>query len=192
VFEEEFGRLQVEPPRRVESLQGLRLRGIVPKWALVFPLFFLMFFLTIPLSIMNSDPAMRLSMGANETVQGRVLSVSSAFACRGGASRRVVYTFSAKSGKEYRGAQLVCEESLYFSFKDGDPIEVRYLRSDPAIHDLPNEARNEPPPFVFFLFMPIFFLAIFARLFWSTVRAVLKARRLLKSGQIAVGLRAAA
>lgn len=187
MFEEHFRQMPVEPPRRMESLPGLRLRGIIPKWAIVFPLFFLMFFLTIPLSIMNSDPAMRLAMGASETVEGRVVSVGSASACRGGASRRVVYAFSAKSGKEYRGAQLACEESPYFSFKEGDPIEVHYLRSDPAIHDLPNEARNEPPPFVFFLFMPIFFLAFFGALFWPPIGAALKARRAFKSGRIATG-----
>jgi Protein of unknown function (DUF3592) len=187
VFEEEFRQVPAEPPRRVESLPGLRLRGTIPKWVIVFPLFFLVFFLTIPLSIMNSDPAMRLSTGATETVEGRVVSVGSASACRGSASRRVVYAFSAKSGKEYRGAQLVCEEASDFSLEEGDPIKVRYLRSDPAIHDLPNEARNEPPPLVFFLFMPIFFLAVLGALFWPPIGAVFKARRLFKSGQIATG-----
>jgi hypothetical protein len=187
VFEEHFKQMSVEPPRSVESLPGLRLRGIVPKWAIIFPLFFLMFFLTIPLSIMNSDPAMRLAMGASETVEGRVVSVASASACRGGASRRVVYAFSIKSGNEYRGAQLACEESPYFSLKEGDPIAVRYLRSDPAIHDLPNDARNQPPPFMFFFFMPMFFLAIFGALFWPPIGAALKARRAFKSGRIATG-----
>jgi uncharacterized protein DUF3592 len=187
VFEEYFRQIPVEPPRRVESLPGLRLRGMIPKWAIVFPLFFLMFFITIPLSIMNSDPAMRLAMGASETVEGRVVSATGASACRGGASRRLVYAFFAKSGKEYRGAQMACEESPYFSLKEGDPIEVRYLRSDPAIHELPNEARNQPPPFLFFLFMPMFFLVFFGVLFWPPIGAALKARRAFKSGRIAVG-----
>jgi len=187
VFEEHFRQMPVEPPRSVESLPGLRLRGIIPKWAVVFPLFFLMFFLAVPLSIMNTDPAMRLAMGASETVEGHVLSVGSASACRGAASRRLVYAFSAKSGKEYRGAQLACEESPYFSLKEGDPIEVRYLRSDPAIHDLPNDARNQPPPFLFLLFMPMFFLAIFGALFWPPIGAALKARRAFKAGRIAAG-----
>jgi hypothetical protein len=187
VFEAEFSRVSIEPPRRVESLPGLRLRGVVPKWALVFPLFFLVFFLSIPLSIMTSDPAMRLSMGTAETAQGRVVSVGTASACRGSTSRHVVYAFSDRSGKEYRGAQSVCEESPYFSLKEGDLVEVRYLRSDPAIHDLPNEARNQPPPLLFFLIMPTFFLAMFGALFWPPIGTVFRARRLFKSGRIAIG-----
>jgi Protein of unknown function (DUF3592) len=187
MFEEEFAKLPVEPPRRVESLPGLRLRGVIPKWAMVLPLFFVVFFLFLPLSVMNTDPAMRMSMGATDTVQGRVVSVGSASACRGGASRRVVYAFLAKSGREYRAAALVCEESPYFSVKEGDAIEVRYLKSDPTVNALPREVRNEPPPFVFFLFMPIFFLGIFGAMFWPPIGEALKARRLFKSGRIANG-----
>jgi hypothetical protein len=187
MFDEVFARLPAEPPRRVETLPGLTLRGIVPKWAIVLPLFFLAFFVLLPLSVLNTDPAMRMATGATDTVQGHVVSVGSASACRGGSSRRVVYAFSSKSGKEYRAATLVCEESPYFSVKEGDAIEVRYLKSDPAVNQLLHEARNEPPPFLFFLFMPVFFLGIFGALFWPPVGQMLKARRLFKTGRIAAG-----
>jgi hypothetical protein len=106
---------------------------------------------------------------------------------RGGASRRVVYAFSAKSDREYRAAALLCEELPYYSVKEGDAIEVRYLKSDPTVNMLPSEVRNEPPPFVFFLFMPIFFLAIFGAMFWPPIGEVLKARRWFKNGRIASG-----
>src|ERR1700722_6160114 len=67
MFEEEFAKLPVEPPRRVASLPGLRLWAAIPKWALLMPLFFLSFFAVIPLSLMSADPAMRLAMGPTET-----------------------------------------------------------------------------------------------------------------------------
>lgn len=118
MFDEVFARLHAEPPRRVDSLPGLRLKGAIPRWAIVLPLFFVVFFLFIPFSLMNTDPAMRMAMGATETVQGRVVSVSSASACRGAASRRVVYAFSSKAGREYRRAELLCEESPYYSVKE--------------------------------------------------------------------------
>jgi hypothetical protein len=186
MFEEEFARVPVEPPRRVESLPGLRLKGAIPRWAIILPLFFVCFFLFIPLSIMNSDPAMRLATGAGETVQAHVVSTSSASACRGAASRRVVYVFTSKSGREYRGAGLLCEESSYYLVKEGDAIEVRYLRSDPTVNRLATEGGNQPP-FAVFLFMPFFFLAFFGAMFWPPIGAILKARQLFKSGRIATG-----
>lgn len=187
MFDEVFAKLPVDPPRRVESLPGLRLKGAIPKWAIMLPLFFVVFFLFIPVSLMNSDPAMRMATGATDTVQGRVVSTSSASACRGGASHRVVYAFSSKAGSEHRAATLVCEESPYYSVKEGDAIEVRYLESDPTVNVLPSEVRNEPPPFVFFLLMPLFFLGIFGAMFWPPIGEALKARRLFKSGRIARG-----
>jgi len=187
MFDEDFARLPAEPPRPLESLPGLRLKGVIPKWAILLPLFFLSFILIIPLSIMNSDPAMRMATGATNTVQGRVVSVSSASACRGAASHRVVYAFSSKAGREYRGAALLCEESSYYPLKEGDAIEVKYLRSDPTLSRLPSEGGNQPPPFALFLFMPVFFLAIFGAMFWPPIGEVFKARRLFKSGRIAPG-----
>jgi Protein of unknown function (DUF3592) len=186
MFDEVFARLPTEPPRRADDLPGLKLRGAVPKWAIVLPLLFVFFFLLFPLSVMNSDPAMRMSLGATDTVRGHVISVSSASACRGDASHRVVYAFADKSGREYRAATLVCEESPYFAVKEGDAIEVRYLKSDPSVNQLPQQTRNEPP-FLLFLLMPVFFLVFFGAMFWPPVSEMLKARRLFKSGRIANG-----
>ena len=103
MFDEEFAKLPAEAPRRVEGLPGLRLRGAIPTSAIILPLIFVGFFLTIPLSIMNADPAMRLAMGPTESTQGRVISNTSASACRGAASHRVTYTFSSNSGQRISG-----------------------------------------------------------------------------------------
>jgi len=186
MFEEEFAKLAVEPPRRVETLPGLRLWGVIPKWALIIPLFFVSFFVFIPLSIMNADPAMRLAMGPAESAQAHVLSNASASACRGAASHRLVYSFSS-AGREYRGAATVCEESPYFTVAPGDPIDVKYLKSEPAVNSIRNDGRNEAPPFAFFFFMPVFFLVIFGSMFWPAVREVLRARRLYRNGRLATG-----
>jgi hypothetical protein len=126
-------------------------------------------------------------VGATDAAQGHVVSVSSASACRGSASHRVIYTFSSKSGREYRAATLLCEESPYYSVQEGDAIEVRYLRSDPTLSRLPNERGNNAPPFALFLLMPFFFLAIFGAMFWPPIGELLKARQLFKNGRLAVG-----
>jgi hypothetical protein len=54
MFEEQFAKLPIDPPRRTETLPGLRLAGAIPKIALVLPLVFAGYFVIIPLSIMNS------------------------------------------------------------------------------------------------------------------------------------------
>lgn len=187
MFEEEFARLSVEPPRGVESLPGLRLRGAIPTSAIILPLIFVSFFLTIPLSIMNADPAMRLAMGTTESTQGHVISITSGSACRAAASHHVTYSFSSESDHEYRGGANLCEESPYYSVNPGDEIPVRFLKSDPAVNALPDDGRNQSPPIALFFFMPFFFLAIFAPLFWPTIREVLRARRLFKNGRLATG-----
>jgi hypothetical protein len=186
MFEEQFVGIPAEPPRRVESLPGLRLARI-PKGVLLLPLFFVSFFLIIPLSIMNTDPAMRLATGPTDTVQGQVVSVSSASACRGAASHRVVYTFASKAGRQYRGSALLCEESPYYSVKEGDAVEVRYLRSDPTLSALPGTGGNQEPPLFIFLIFPLFFLAFFGAMFWPPIGEVLRARRLFKKGRLATG-----
>src|SRR5450631_2356558 len=149
--------------------------------------FFLSFFLFIPLSIMSTDPATRLAMGPTESTQGRVVSTGSASACRGGTSHRLAYAFSSKAGGEYRGAATVCEESPYYSATEGDAIPVRFLKSDPIVNALASDGRNQAPPIALFLLMPLFFLAIFGSLFWPSVRDILRARRLFKSGRLASG-----
>jgi hypothetical protein len=187
MFEEEFAKLAVEPPRRVEALPGLRLRGAIPKAAIILPLFFLSFFLFIPLSIMNADPAARLAMGPSESAQGHVVSNTSASACRGAASHHVTYSFSSKSGDEYRGAATLCDESPYYAVNEGDTIAVRYLKKDPTVNALPSEGPNQAAPFALFLLMPLFFLAIFGALFWPPIGEVFRARRLYKNGRLATG-----
>jgi hypothetical protein len=187
MFEDEFAKLPVEPPRRVDSLPGLRLRGAIPKAALLLPLFFLSFFLFIPLTIMNADPAARLAMGSSESAQGRVVSNTTSSACRGAASHHVTYSFSSKGAQDYRGAVTLCEESPYYSVTPGDAIEVRYLKSDPAVNGLPNQGANQAPPLALFLFMPVFFFAIFGSMFWPQIRDVLLVRRLYKSGRLTTG-----
>jgi hypothetical protein len=186
MFEEEFAKLPVDPPRRIESLPGLRLGGAIPKSMLILPLIFVALFAFIPLSIMRADPAMRLAMGPTESTQGRVVSNNGGSACRGAASHRLTYAFASKSGGAYRATATVCEESPYYSVSEGEAIEVRYLTSDPTVSALP-DSRNEAPPFALFMFMPAFVLAIFIPMFWPSVREVLRARRLFKTGRLTTG-----
>lgn len=187
MFEEEFAKLAIEPPRRLESLPGLRLRGSIPTIAILLPLLFIGIFMMMPLSLMHADPAMRLAMGPTESAPGRVISNKNASACRGEASHRVTYSFSIPPGREYRGATTLCEQSPDYSVNPGEPIEVRYLKSDPTLSALASERQQEPPPLIFFMFMPFFFLALFGAIFWPSIRELLRARRLFRSGRLANG-----
>jgi Protein of unknown function (DUF3592) len=187
MFEETFSKLPVQPPRPATALPGLKLRGAIPRTVIILPLFFALFFVGVPLSIISADPAARLAMGPSESAQGRVLSNSSASACRGEASHHVTYAFAAGSGSEYRGAATLCQESPYYSVQEGDSISVRYLKSDPAVNELPRQGANQAPPFALFLMMPLFFLAIFGSVFWPQIGEILRARRLYKNGALARG-----
>jgi hypothetical protein len=187
MFEEEFAKLAVEPPRGLESLPGLRLRGSIPKIAILLPLLFVGAFTMMPLSLMHTDPAMRLAIGPTESAQGRVISNTNASACQGEASHHVTYSFSTPSGREYRGGITLCEQSPDYSVNPGQAIEVRYLKSEPTLNAPASERQQEPPPLAFFLFVPFFFLAIFGAMFWPSIRELLRARRLFRSGRLAKG-----
>ena len=186
MFESEFAKIPVHAPRSYELLPGLRLRGAVPKWALVLPLIFAGFFMLVPLSIVMSDPATRLALWPRESVQGRVLAAGNGTACRGFESHRVTYAFASKSGSEYRGAAILCQNSPYFSVAAGEPISVEYLASNPSVNAVAGDNRNAPP-FAVFLFMPIFFVGFYVSIFWPALRDVLAARRLFKNGRLAIG-----
>jgi len=186
MFEHEFAKISSEVPRRLESLPGLRLGGAIPKAMLLLPLVFFGFFLFFPLVIMSTDPAMRLAVGPAEFAPGRVESVATVAACRGTSARRVKYSFSAE-GRAYRGAATVCDDSAYSQVAQGDVVEVRYLLRDPATNTLRTGRPNEAPPFFLLLMMPLFFLMIFAAMFWPSVRDVLRARRLFKNGRLVAG-----
>jgi hypothetical protein len=161
--------------------------GAIPKIAWMLPLVFVGFFTILPLSIMNTDPAMRLAYGSTASSQGRVMSTTDASNCRGSTSRRVIYSFAPQSGGEFRGAATVCEESPYYSVKEGDAVDVQFLSSDPAVSALRGDGRNDAPPLVLFLMMPLFVFAMFAPMFWPQIREVLRARRLFKNGRLALG-----
>jgi hypothetical protein len=185
MFDEEFAKLPAEAPRRLDALPGLRLRGSIPRAALIVPLFFVMFLVVMPLSLMRSDPAMRLATGPTESAQGQVLSNTGSAACRDESAHRVVYSFETPVG-EYRGTANLCATSPDYSVRPGDRIAVRYLKGDPAVNAPQSQRQQEPPPRIFFLFMPFFFLAIFAGLYWPSIREILKARRLFKNGKLTV------
>lgn len=82
---------------------------------------------------------------------------------------------------------MLCEQSPYYSVKEGDAIDVKFLRSDPAVNSLPGNGRNQAPPLGLFMTMPVFFLLIFGSLFWPQTRAILDARRLYRNGRLASG-----
>jgi hypothetical protein len=121
MFEERFARIPTDPPRRAELLPGLRLTAIVPRTALFLPLMFVGVFALIPLSIMNSDPAMKLAMRPTHIAQGHVVSVAEAQQCSGSGAHRFVYAFSPEPGREFRGAATLCRNSPYIFFERGRP-----------------------------------------------------------------------
>lgn len=185
MFDDELARVPKQPPR-TGVLPGMRFAAAIPRATLILLLAFVLLFATFPLSIMNSDPKAKLALGPSTATQGRVLSATDVSGCRGSASRRIVYTFSAPSGEEFRGSVVVCEGSSYYTAQPGDKIAVRYLTRDPADNAVAGIDNNEPPVFLFMIF-PFFFLVMFSPLYFPQLREVMRARRLYKKGVLAQG-----
>jgi hypothetical protein len=188
MFDEELAQIPVQPPR-TGLLPGMRITGAVPRTALILPLMMLVFFATIPLSILADNPDLKLQLGPSLDAQGTVREVSNAASCRSGSAHRIVYAFTSSSGMQQRGVDSVCEESPYYSVQVGDAIAIRYLTRDPAVNEVAGAHTDAPPlAFAFFpLFFPFFFLAIFAPLFLPRIREILRARRLYRTGVLAPG-----
>ena len=75
MFEKQLAQFPQTPPRALQALPGLRIAAVVPKAAMFVPLMFVLFFVSVPLSILHSDPAMRLSWGPSRNVSGVVVDV---------------------------------------------------------------------------------------------------------------------
>jgi hypothetical protein len=186
MFDDEFATIPAHPPR-MGVLPGMRLRAAIPRSTLILLIAFVVFFAAFPLSIMSADPKAKLGFGPSRTAEGRVLSVTDVSGCRGSTAHRIVYAFAAESGNEFRGADVVCEESPYNSAQVGDKIEIRYLARDPAVNAVIGiNSGNEPPIFLFMIF-PLFFLLVLSPLYFPQLREVLRARRLYKTGILAQG-----
>jgi hypothetical protein len=187
MFEEQLESLPADPPRPLEALPGLRMKRAVQGTALLFPLVFAIFFLSVPLSIMRSDPAMRFAISPNRSIQGRVVSSAITSACRSDKAHRMIYQFSPAPGTTYRGAATVCEQSIYYTVKEGEPVEVQYLTNDPVISRLRGNSPPNASPIYLFLFTPLFILGMFASLLWPPLREYHRARKLFQHGRLATG-----
>lgn len=186
MFDDEFERIPARPPR-AGKLPGMRLGAAIPRSTLTLLIVFVAFFALVPLSIINADPRARLQLGPTGTAEGRVLSVSDVPGCRMSGGRRVVYVFTQETGREFRGANVICEDSPYYSAQVGDRIEIRYLKRDPAVNAVAgSDLESQPPIFVFGLF-PLFFLLMLSPLYWPQLREVMRARRLYKEGALVKG-----
>ena len=186
MFDEELATIPSNAPR-AGVLPGMRLSTAIPRTTLLLLLALVVFFAIFPLSIMSSDPKMRLSLGPSRTTEGRVLGLSQVSGCRGSSARRIVYAFSSQPGSEFRGASIVCEDSPYYSVQVGDRIQIRYLARDPALNAIAGADSGNEPPFAVFVFFPLFFLLVLSPLYLPQLREVLRARRLYKSGVMTSG-----
>ena len=184
MFEDQLGQLATDPPRRPDLLPGLRYSAIVPRGALLFLVIFVAFFAIVPLTIMRSDPMMRLELGASRTAPARVLTATDVAGCRSAGARRLIYVFTPAPGREVRGIATVCEDSLYYSVKSGDEVEVQFLSGDPAVNILRSNARTAAPPLAFLAILPLFVLMILAPMFMPQIREGLRARRLWARGRV--------
>jgi len=186
MYEQEFSAVPVRPPRR-GVLPGMRLAAAIPRTTIILVLVFVFFFGAFPLSIMSADPKFKLALGPKEMAQARVISVNDSSGCRDSSAHRVDYRFSVPSGAEYRGATTLCAESPYYSAREGDPIEIRYLSRDPSVNAVVGSAVDTEPPVFVFLFFPVFFVLILSPLYFPQVREVMRARRLYKRAILTTG-----
>jgi hypothetical protein len=186
MFDDQLSAVPTQPPR-TGVLPGMRLRAAIPRSSILTLLALVAFFALFPVMIASTDPQMKLNVGPARTAEGQVVSNTEGEGCRSGVGRRVVYTFSSESGNEFRGSTVLCPESPYYSAREGEKIEVRYLSRDPSLNRVADgNANNEPPIFVFFIF-PFFFLIVLSPLYFPQVREVLRARRLYKTAEVIQG-----
>jgi hypothetical protein len=186
MFDDELAAIPTQPPR-TGVLPGMRIGAAVPKSTLLLLLAFFVLITALPLSIISTDPKMRLGIGPSGMAQGRVLATATVSSCRNSAAHRIIYSFSPQSGNEFRGAGLLCEVSPYYSAQADDKIEIRYLKRDPAVNSIAGTASdNEPPIFIFLLF-PFFFLLLLSALFLPQIREVMYARRLYRAAVLTEG-----
>lgn len=186
MFDDELASVRAQPPRS-GVLPGMRLRGAVPRSTLILLLAFVGLFTLFPLSIISTDPTMRLHLGPSREAKGRVLSVSPASACGSSDAHRVLYTFSGTSANDFRGATTVCDQSPYNSLRIGDEVAIRYLARDPTINEIAGANPDTDPPLAFFAIFPLFFVLVFSPLYFPQIREVVRARRLYKTGLLAQG-----
>jgi hypothetical protein len=185
MFDDLFAPLDRAAPRSLAPLPGLRLRTLIPWGLLVFPLGFVVFFPIMVASIMWSNPHARLSFGATQTVAGRVVSIHQADR-RNGSESDVVYAYTPASGIEYRGEACVCGDR-FAGLHTADPLPVRYLVADPAVSELVDGQFDNPPPLGFFLVFALFPMLFILPLTLPRLREAIKARRLVRSGDITAG-----
>src|SRR5262249_50541832 len=119
MFDDQLASVPANPPRP-GYLPGMRLRAALPRSTLLLLLALVLLFAVFPLSIISTDPKARLNFGPSSTSEGRVLSAADVPGCRGSAGRRIVYSFSPRSGSEFRGSTILCEEATYYSAQAGD------------------------------------------------------------------------
>jgi hypothetical protein len=188
VFDDQLATIPALPPRS-GSLPGMRIGADLPRGALLLFAVFILFFAILPLSILGSEPGLRLRMGPSLERQGTVREVSDVPGCRNSGARRIIYTFQTDPGHELRGADNLCEESPYYSVRVSDAIMIRYLARDPSVNAVATPHADEPPiaVFIFPFFFPLVMLAVFSSLYLPQLRETWRARRLYKSGILTQG-----
>jgi len=186
MFDDELASIRTQPPR-TGVLPGMRLRSAVPRSTLILLIAFIALFAVFPLSIISTDPMMRLNIGPSRDARGQVLSVTPVSACGSSVAHRILYTFSAGSGSTFRGTTTVCEQSPYSSVQAGDSVDIRYLDRDPSVNTIAGANPDNAPPLAFFMIFPLFFLLVLSPLYFPQIREVIRARRLYKTGLLAQG-----
>jgi len=186
MFEDLLKGITREAPRPLAQLPGLRYSTAVPRQIMWFVLIFGVFFLLMPLSILRTDPNMRLASGQNATAQGQVIAVGEPDESQG-RGRRLIYEFTPPQGVPHRGSAMVRSNSPYYSIKAGETLPVRYLAGDPGVNAIANGRADQPPLFVICMF-PLLFVLLFGMVLVAPLRQVLRARQAFKKGRLAQGV----
>ncbi len=185
MFEDLLKDITSQPPRPLKQLPGLRYGAAVPRQLIILLLFFGVFFLLVPLSIMRSDPKLRLATGQAATAPAQVIAVADADDDRS-RGRRITYEFTPPQGVPHRGSAVAGRNSPYYSIKEGEALPVRYLPSDPGVNAIGDGGKDQPPLFFFAIF-PLFFLVMFGAVFMPQLREVRRARKAFRQGRLVRG-----
>lgn len=177
-------RIPAQPPRPVELLEGLRLSRAFSWRSLGGPIAILGLVALLPLIALLADTDAILQLRESELAQGRVESVGETRACN---ERGVLvhYVFTAPGGVELRGRKALCARSPYAGVHEGDPVPVRFLVADPAVHGI--AGAQDPAPLLLFLSLPLLGLLLLVPLTWPQLAPVFRDRKLFRTGVLATG-----
>lgn len=183
----DFKDIPEKPPRSIALLPGLKYASLFDKWTLLLLIVIILMVAIFPIMMfLSMEKSMRLPFIEMEKADGIVNEIMDDSKCDR-KSVAIHYYFMTKENRTYYGKYVTCQGSKYSTLKVGDSIPIVYDPKDSSFNGIEGELGKNDPPFIIFLFFPLFFLFIFAPMLMPNLKQVRNARSIFKNGIIIKG-----